>query len=485
MKNYIKILTLGSALAFSSCDDLLDTEPKQSLTPETAFADAKGYESLIFATYGKLRSFNYYGQTMQIAPEIMADNLRIIANTGRYIGQEANADRQHINLWDFSTTNNFRGLYAGINEANLVLSEIDEIAGDQALKDRLKGEALFLRALFYFDMARVYGYEPGKEVNGWDQSVTIRTEPVISFSDADLRTRSTNREVYDLIEADLQASIGLLPVAAKSTINVYRASKGAAEALLSRVYLYDSKFTEAAAMATQAMATFGLGNDGAGLLTTANYVSAFSTFPNPESLFEIEIRSNDWSTVDGVNNSVASLAANVLPSAQFILTVSNELYAAYETGDIRKAAWTETTRTGATGVVYRSNKWLGAKGDFLENLPIIRGAELYLIRAESRYRTGDETGARADLDALRSKRGLGAVDAGLAGANLFAQILKERRVEFALEGHRWFDLKRNGLPITKAGSFEPVPYADYRILAPIPQDQLTLNPALQNNPGYN
>ena len=485
MKNYIKILALGSALAFSSCEDLLDTDPKQSLTPATAFANATGYESLIFATYAKLRSFGYYGQTMNIAPEIMADNLRIIANTGRYIGQEANADRSHINLWDFNNINNFRGVYSGINEANIVLSEIDEIPGDQALKDRLKGEAHFLRALFYFDLARVYGYEPGKEVNGWNQSVVIRTEPVVSFSGADLKTRSTNREVYDLIQADLQTSIGLLPVAAKGTANVYRASKAAAEALLARVYLYDSKFAEAAAMATQAMATSGLAIDGTGLLTPANYVTAFSTYPNPESLFEIEIRSVDWSTVDGVNNSMASLTANVLPSAQFILTVSSELYTSYETGDIRKAAWTETTRSGATGVVYRSNKWLGTKGDFLQNIPILRGAELYLIRAEARFRTGDEPGARADLNGLRSKRGLGAVDGGLAGASLFAQILKERRVELVLEGHRWFDLKRNGLPISKAGFFEAVPYADYRLLAPIPQDQLTLNTALQNNPGYN
>lgn len=487
MKNYIKILALGSALAFSSCEDLLDTQPKQSLTPTTAFADAKGYESLIFATYAKLRSFGYYGQTMNIAPEIMADNLRIIANTGRYIGQEANADRQHINLWDFNliTLNNFRGIYSGINEANIVLSEIDAIPGDQALKDRLKGEAYFLRALFYFDLARVYGYEPGKEVNGWNQSVVIRTEPVVSFSGADLKTRSTNREVYDLIEADLQAAIGLLPVAAKGTANVYRTSKGAAEALLTRVFLYDSKFAESAAMATQAMATSGLANDGTGLLTPANYVTGFSTFPNPESLFEIEIRSVDWSTVDGVNNSMASLTSNVLPSAQFILTVSNELYASYETGDIRKTAWTETTRSGATGVVYRSNKWLGTKGDFLQNLPIIRGAELYLIRAEARFRTGDEAGSRADLNALRSKRGLGAVAPGLTGPTLFSQILMERRVEFALEGHRWFDLKRNGLAITKHGAFQPVPYADYRLLPPIPQDQLTLNTTLQNNPGYN
>ncbi|MFC3417512.1 RagB/SusD family nutrient uptake outer membrane protein [Algoriphagus hitonicola] len=478
MKNYIKILTLGGALAMSACSDLLDTEPRQSLTPESGFADANGYQSLIFTVYGEIRGFNNYGQQLMIAPEIMADNLRIIANTGRYIGQEANADRAHIGLWG-------TGHYGAINEANIALAGIDEVEGDQALKDRIKGEAHFLRALLYFDLAKVYGYEPGREVNGWNQSVVIRTTPTLGFSDADLRTRATNREVYDLIESDLQTAIGLLPTAEKGTSAVYRASKGAAEALLARVFLYDAKYAEAASMASQAMATFGLSDTGEGLMTAEEYVAGFSTFPNPESLFEIEIRSNDWSTVDGVNNSVCSLSSNLFASAQFILTASDELLATYEEGDVRRDTWVATTRSGADGTVYRSDKWTGSKGDFLENLPIIRAAELYLIRAEARYRTGDEAGARADLSALRANRGLEAVAGGVSGDQLFNLILTERRVEFALEGHRWYDLKRNGLNITKHGSFEDVPYEDYRLLAPIPQAQLLLNEELENNPGYN
>lgn len=478
MKNYIKILTLGGALALGSCSDMLDTQPRQSLTPETGFADANGYQSLVFTAYGRARGFNNYGQQLMIAPEIMADNLRIIANTGRYIGQEVNADRAHIGLWG---TNQ----YGAINEANIIINGIDAVEGSDALKNRVKGEAYFLRALFYFDLAKVYGYEPGREVNGFNQSVVIRTTPTLGFSEADLRARSTNREVYDLIESDLQTAITLLPTAEMGTAGVYRASKGSAEALLARVFLYDGKYAEAAAMASQAMATFGLGNDGTGLLEPENYVAAFSTFPNPESLFEIEIRSNDWSTVDGVNNSVSSLAANSFASAQFIVTASNELLEAHEDGDVRLDTWTATTRSGAPGTVYRSNKWLGAKGDFLQNLPIIRAAELYLIRAEARFRTGDATGARADLSALRSHRGLDAVGEDVAGDALFSLILNERRVEFSLEGHRWFDLKRNGLTITKHNNIEPVPYSDYRILAPLPQDQLILNSNLTNNPGYN
>jgi hypothetical protein len=476
MKNIFKLMILGGTLALGSCD--LDVEPRQSLTPEAALATVNGYQSLIFATYGMPRGFNQYGQQMMIAPEIMADNLRIIANTGRYIGQEANADRAHIGLWN-------TGYWGGINNTNIIIDGIGAVEGAQALKDRVLGEAHFLRALFYFDLARVYGYEPGKEVNGFNKAVILRTTPTLGFSQADLRARATNREVYDQIISDLQTAINLLPTAAIGSANSYRASRGAAQALLARVYLYDSKFAEAEAAATAAMASVGITDDGTGLLTPENYVSAFSTAPNPESVFEIEIRAVDWSTVDGVNNSVSSLAANVFPSAQFIVTASDELLATYEEGDIRRATWTETTRSGASGAVYRSNKWLGHKGDFLQNLPIIRGAELFLIRAEARFRTGNLAGSRADLNSLRAKRGLGPVAADLAGDNLFAQIMTERRQEFALEGHRWFDLKRNGMTISKAGTFEPLPYSDYRLLSPLPNDQIQLNTQLEQNPGYN
>lgn len=477
MKNIIRTFILGSALIAGSCTDL-DVTPRQSLTPERALSNVTGYQALAFSTYGVARGFNQYGQQFMIAPEVMADNLRIIANTGRYIGQEANADRAHIAIW---TT----AYWAAINNTNIIISGVNDSEGDEAAKVRVKAEAHFLRALHYFDLARIYGYEPGKEVGGFNKAVIIRTEPTLGFSNADFRARATNREVYDLMISDLLTAIEGLPNAAMGSANVYRASKGSAQAFLARVYLYDSKFAEAESMATQAMASFGLTDAGTGLLTPENYVSAFSTFPNPESLFEIEIRSNDWSGVDGVNNSVSSLTANVFPSAQFILTVTDELYNSYAEGDIRKSAWTATTRTGASGTVYRSNKWLGAKGDFLQNLPIIRGSELYMIRAEARFRTGNAAGARADLNALRTNRGIAAVVPDLAGDALFEAIMNERRKEFVLEGHRWFDLKRNGMDITKAGRFEPVPYGDYRLLAPLPTAELQLNELLEQNPGYN
>ncbi len=469
---------MGGALIASSCADQLEVEPRQSLTPATAFVDLAGYNGLALNMYGRTRSFGYYGQTMMIAPEVLADNILVIANTGRYIQEEVNADRAGIPIWNLNS-------FGAINDANIILAGIDEATGnDAALRNRIKGEAYFMRALYHFDLARVYGYEPGREVNGWNKATIIRTTPTLGFSDADLRARNTNVEVYTQVEADLQQAISLLPTANLGSANVYRASKAAAQALLARVYLYWGKNDRAEALATEAMATAGLTNDGTGLVSSANYVSAFNTFPNPESLFEVEIRQVDWSTVDGVNNSVSSLSSNATAGAQFILSASLQLIASYEPGDVRLQTWTATTRAGFAGAVYSSNKWRGAKGQFLENLPVLRASELYLIRAEARFKTGNFAGARADLDALRSKRNLGPVASDLAGNDLFEKILQERRVEFALEGHRFFDLKRNGLDIRKHRNLPVVPYADYRVLTNLPLGELQRNDKLEQNPGY-
>src|SRR5690606_12159553 len=145
MKYSIYFALSIAIIGMFSCTDL-ETSPRQSLTPEIALADLSGYEALAFSMYSRANNFDYYGQTMMIAPEILADNLRILANTGRYTGEEANGEREHIEIWDTD-------VYGGINDANLIISGIDneEVSGDKDWKAIIKGEAYFMRALFYFD----------------------------------------------------------------------------------------------------------------------------------------------------------------------------------------------------------------------------------------------------------------------------------------------------------------------------------------------
>tara|TARA_R110000868_G_scaffold336495_1_gene597334 strand:- start:21536 stop:22978 length:1443 start_codon:yes stop_codon:yes gene_type:complete len=473
-----KIVYSGVAFLLVACTDLT-TNPRQSLTPEVALNDVSGYQSVANSMYNRATSFGYYGQTMMIAPEILADNLKTIANTGRYQGEEANSDRDHINIWGLA-------VYGGINDANLIIEGIDdeEVSGDEDVKSFIKAEAYFMRALFYFDLCRVYGYEPGKEVNGFNLGPIMRLTPTLVASAAnEYHSRSTVEEVYEQIESDLLAAIPLVGYAPIGSDGVYYANTGAALTLLARLYLYWGKMAEAEEAASYAMEIMGLLTNGEGLLEADQYVQGFSRAPHPESLFELELRLVDWSDGDGVNNSLNSLVADNEPAAQFIIGASDDLMAAYEEGDVRKNCWSATTREGVEGDVYASRKWTGYKGDFLENLPILRASELYLIRAEARYET-NPSGARADINALRSRRGLGAIDNLLSGEALLNRILLERRLEFALEGHRWFDLKRNGKDIPKHNGFLDVPYTDYRILSNIPLDEITLNEKLEQNPGY-
>lgn len=474
-----KYILYSVLLAFPvfSCTDL-NTTPRQSLTPEVAFNDVSGFQSVANSMYNRATSFSYYGQTMMIAPEILADNLRIVANTGRYQGEESNGDRDHIAIWNSV-------VYGGINDANLIIESIDDetVSGEEQEKSFIKGDAYFMRALFYFDLCRVYGYEPGREVDGFNLGPILRLTPTLVASDADFRTRSTVEEVYQQIESDLLEAIPLVGAVPIGSEGVYYANAGAALTLLARLYLYWNRMEEAEAVATQAMDFLRLRTNGDGLAEAGQYVQGFSRAPHPESLFELELRQVDWSSVDGVNNSLNSLVADNEPAAQFIIGASNELISAYEEGDVRRNCWRETTREGIEGPVYASRKWTGYKGDFLENIPVIRAAELYLIRAEARYQR-NPAGAREDINALRSKRGLGAIDNLLSGEALLNRILLERRLEFALEGHRFFDLKRNGRDISKHGEFLEVPYTDYRILGNLPLAQIQLNENLEQNPGY-
>ena len=345
------------------------------------------------------------------------------------------------------------------------------------MREQVKGEAYFLRALYYHDLPKVYGYEPGQEVDGFNLTVPIRTTPTEDVSDALItNTRATNTEIYELIEADLNQAISLLT---DNEATPLRVGKATAHALMARVQLYKSNFSEAARQADLALNTTT-----AELTTPDNFESAWEMIPHPESLFEAEIRATDWSTVDGANRSICTMTNNTSSSSQYILVGSPELLAILdsEPNDIRHSIWTieEDIPNGTR----KCNKWRGEQGDFRENIPVIRYAEVLLTAAEGYARSGDDTNAQSRINELRLARGL--TETTLTGLALIDLIMKERRIELALEGHRWFDLKRLGMdiPKTAASNAPTLSYTDFRLLADIPQSELSLNELLTQNPGY-
>ncbi len=470
MKKYIyQILTVTGILLASSCADKLEILDPNTLPPEVALESINGFEALLRSSYNRVHSFVWYGQQAMIHPEVMADNVDFANRTGRYEGEYVNAVREHMGRW---------GRWGGINDANVIINRVGNVEGPQSQKDRLIGQALFIRALNYHELAKVYGYEPGREVNGWNLTVPLKVEPTEGVSDAfQPQVRVANTALYAQMISDLQQAVNLLGANDPGTFP-YRAGRDAAEALLARVLLYNNDFAGAAQAAQNV-----INRARVPLLTGDAYLNSWGTVTHGEALFESEIRAPDWSTVDGVNNSLHTLTMNTTPSAQFIIVASPELIAAIESEptDIRRQLYVNAANIPPG--TQMCTKWRGELGDFRENLPIIRMSEVYLIAAEGYLRSNNNSAAMMVYNQFRSARSLPPITSTMG---MFDMIMKDRRVEFAFEGHRWFDLKRNAMDIPKtAASQQPtLSYNDFRLLSFIPERELNLDDALVQNPGY-
>lgn len=464
MKRIIYILLAGSLL--TNCTDLETVNPR-ALPQEQVLGSVDGYNAFLTAAYESVNDFGYYGQTMMIGPEILADNMNLVQLTGRYELEFVNAVNSGIGIWF--------GRYNAINECNVIIGSIydETVEGTTAEKDALYAQALFLRALFYHDLARVYGYEPGQEVNGFNLAVILKTNPSFGLSDIEDAPRATNTEVYTQIKADLLEAIPMLPTATPGSSEAIFANADAARLLLARVYLYEGNMTEAANYAQQVIT-----GDGSDLVQPADYDASWDDATNayhPESLFESELRSPDWSTVDGPNASLHSLLMNDGGGSQFIIAASDELLTVInnEPTDVRAGLF----NTETLGEEFTKWRATGSGLPFQENIPILRLSEAYLIAAEA---LGAGAGD-AIFNAFRAARGLPASTATVDN------VLRERRIEFMAEGHRWFDLKRLGRDIPKpaASGISSLPYTDFKILPRIPQSEIEITENLVNNPGYN
>jgi len=477
-RNNILVIFLGLLIGFSSCEDLLKTEPRFALTPSSAFADSGNVVAQLALAYRRVHGFGYYGQQLSIMGDALADNVHIANNTGRYTNNVTNEVFSHYTFWP--------NPYAIINDCNFVIDVVDDVVMSTNLRNRLIAEARFLRALAHHDIARAYGYEPGREVGGWDKSAIIRDAPVRGLADANSKgPRNTNLEVYQFIEADLLEAITLfetLPAAGNAAANLSfpsRANVAAARALLARVYLYWGRYADAVTAANDALASPFT----ATLSNAANYLNTWNTPIHPEALFEANIGAPDWGGVDGINNSLQSLTSNE-GNGNFSIGASAELLAAYEPGDIRRDIWVEVPGIGVTGSSFACRKYRGEGGTFRENLPLIRISEVYLTLAEAHARNNNSADAQAAINTLRTNRGLAATT--LVGQDLIDLIMNERRVELGFEGHRLFDLKRNGLNIPKPALYggTPLQFTDFRVLAPISIDEIRVTPGLEQNPNY-
>ncbi|CAN5858715.1 RagB/SusD family nutrient uptake outer membrane protein [soil metagenome] len=441
---------MGLALAgtlLAGCDAPLDVDPRAAIAADEALNNARAMAAAVNGMYDALQVDGLYSRQLVIYPDMYADNL-VFSGTFQTDAQVFN---RSITSTGGVPLGPWAASYSGINQANEVLAAIPNVADlSQANATRFRGEALFLRSLHYVNLVRYFG------------GVPIITEPTRTTGDAAAaaRPRNTMAEVYALIERDLNEAAGLLP---DTRING-RATMGAAQALLSRVYLEQHKDAQARDMATPVI------NNGQYEMT-ANFADLWVQQNTQESIFEIQ-----YTITDSNAQAFWLFPARGGLGGRWGYNPSAGLRSAFVENDTRAEA--TFAREPGSGRFYGTKYFRVDGGD--DNVIVLRLAEMYLNRAEANTRLGaDAAVVRADINVVRQRAELQPLMETVNTRDaLIEAILQERRVEFALEGHRFFDLRRTGRAMEVLG----IP--EFRLLWPIPEPEMDVNEQLVQNPGY-
>lgn len=486
------IAAVSCAAIFASCEKRLDVEPRQSISFESALTSSPNIEAAIYSVYAGLRQQTLYGRDLLAVSDALADIATATGKSGRLQPENNNTQGSHFAFWATA--------YGLINEVNLILEAIPEITdATAATKDRWEGELKFLRALLHHNLAKAYGYDTTATVAGQVRGTAVLA--LVAFRDGPTAQqyfprRASIKEMYDAIFADLTVAatkLGNNPRSASGGAQTYFANKAAAHALTARAALHYGDWDKVIAEATTALANAGAA--GGTLSTAANYVAGWRAMKHPESIFEIRfnIQNENLGVNVSLQTSYTTLAAlgnttttggfgDLVPNAglRTQLGIASTGFPDLTRGADVRAQLFEWGTAGRGTRFIETTKFFGKSGfPNLDNVPVIRVAELYLMRAEAHYRDGNETDALADLNTIITNRGLTAV--ALTGTALLDEIFRQRMLEFAFEGHRWFDLKRTGADVVKSTT---IPFTDIRILANIPQREIDGNPNMVQNAGY-
>lgn len=443
---YIYSMFLAISLGLVSCKKYLEEKPNNAIATEDAIIDAGTARAAIVGAYDRVQA--YYASQYPTLGTITADNVVFNGTLSEYLQLDQNA----IPTDNVITIGAYLNIYRAINSANSVITYVpavnDPLLTD-AEKNKILGEAYFIRALSYFDLAR-----------GWG-GVQLQLKPTSDLNGLKGVKRSTLDQTYDQVLADLVQAENLLPEDA-ATRN--RAQKSTALALRARLHLYRKQWADAEKYASLVIAN-----------TKFKLVKPFNSFftapfLTTESVFELTYSNNDRNGFWGTwYPSSLGGSFTLKPSDAIVAKLNNPLI----------GGWRSTLIAGtaplAYGVLYNNST------TSIDPSYVIRIAELYLIRAEARAQQNNLLGnnsASSDLNIIRDRAGVAPTTATTQGDLLLA-IENENSVEFAFEAHRWFDLTRTGRAGTVLGITNP-----NRFLFPIPLSDVLSDPDVTQNPGY-
>jgi len=456
---YIRTVLLAIVLLqVTACTDILDKDPVSSFSASGFYKTTADAQAGIYGIYDAAQSvfrlnFCYWG-------EGRADNVQT-AQSGESLVLSSN------NLTNTASSADWTALYTMISRANYAIAYIPNVfEADDVAGQRLLGQAYALRALAYFYLVRVWG------------DVPFITEPYTS-GDQDIFVGKTDKEiVLDQVEEDLQYAASNCIEKFNSNNDRIMFTRGSANGLLTQVYMWRHKYTEALTTSNLVMS-----NSLYSLVPIADWGKMFSNSYSKESIFEVGY--NDTET-----NGLRTLYA---VGSYAIYTPSVKWKESIEEGDLRenfvydvvpadpKAIW-KYLGQGVSDEIATPAK---------QNIVLIRLADIMLLRAEALNQIGGEankTEALTLLNTIRTRAGLAPfateADAVTMYGDLESAILHERSVELCFEGHRWFDLVRTGKAISTMGPINGLSDED-NLVWPVHQNSLNKNPNMTQNSFYN
>lgn len=476
MKKILKYSLAATILLLTGCQGFLTEEPIMQQSSELSLSDYDGVKNATFGAYAPLASVNWYGASFVLDAEMRSGNgyRDVNKNSGRYTVP------YDLNYTTTSTPALWGTAYFVISSVNNVLDNLAGKAGSNGITqqdvDNLQAELLFLRALAHFDLVRTYAKQ-------YTIDKTAPGVPYVFKTDAAAKPSRDNVEtVYNNIVKDLTDAEKLIAadytregVADPKSV----VSKVAIQALLSRVYLYMGKWQDAADYATVVINTPGLS-----MWTADKFASSFKADAHTDGEVIFEVYGLKSNTYDGYWDAITWMTN---PDGYSDCAASNDLIDLYEDGDVRGDMFINNEDKAPN--TFWTTKYSGKdKGTpDVTNVVVLRLSEMYLNRAEAIVRGATVAGvtAVADINAVRTNRGATVIAS--AGMN---DVMKERRLEFAWEGHYWYDLARTGGTVTRvhysgAEVNRNIPADSKYWVLPINKRELDVNPNLVPNPGYN
>ena len=467
-----------TTMLFSACEDFLTEDPIMSQSTELTLATYDGLNNATLGAYAPLASINWYGASFVLDAEMRSGNgyRDPDKNSGRYtIPYDLNYSKTATPaLWGTA--------YYVISAVNNVMDNLQDKVGvddvTQQDADNLQAECLFLRALAHFDLVRTYGKQYTVDKTALGVPYIFHTDP------AGKPARDNVETVYNNIITDLTTAEELMDnnyARARVADPTSVASITAIQALLSRVYLFMGNWQQAANYATTVI------NNGKYKLWTADeYSDAFrADVPAAGGEVIFEVYGLNANTYDGYWDGIMW---ETYPDGYSDCAASNDLISLYAERDVRATMFVNNLTVAPSGT-YWTTKYAGkgkSSNPDVSNTIVLRLSEMYLNRAEAITRGATVSGVTAvnDLNAIRSNRNAALVTS--AGVN---DVLNERRLELAWEGHYWYDLARTQGSITRvhfSGSDinRNVPANSIYWALPINERELEVNENLVQNPGY-